>query len=114
MGSIGNNGSAVVAELPAGRMAFPAADPTKGAFFGLTAFFIVYCTRFQDFIPGFQYLPVAKVPVILALWGLFNALGKTKRSFKDMPRMANYLLSMILLLYIGAFSSPILRGGAVP
>ncbi len=113
MGSIGNSGGAAVAESPLRRMFFTATDPTKSAFFWLTAFFIVYCTRFQDFIPGFQYLPVAKVPVILALWGLFNALGKTKRGFKDMPPMANYLLYMIVLLYIGAFSSPIWRGGAV-
>jgi len=94
-------------------MSIKVSDPTKQAFFWLTCFFVVYCTRFQDFIPGFQYLPVAKVPVFFALWGLYNALGKTKRTFKDMPRMANYLLYMIVLLYIGAFTSPIWRGGAV-
>jgi hypothetical protein len=88
-------------------------DPTKGAFFWLSAFFVVYCTRFQDFIPGFQYLPVAKIPAILAMWGLFTSLGKTKRTFKDLPKMTNLLLYILLLLYVGAFLSPIWKGGAL-
>jgi len=113
--TIGNNGngSVATAEAPIRRMSVKLADPTKGAFFWLAAFFVVYCTRFQDFIPGMQYLPVAKVPAILAMWGLFNSLGKTKRTFKDIPKMANLLLYMILLLYVGAFLSPIWRGGAL-
>ena len=109
----GNNGDLATTEAPIRRMSIKMADPTKGAFFWLAAFFVVYCTRFQDFIPGFQYLPVAKIPAIMAMWGLFNSLGKTKRTFKDIPKMANLLLYMIILLYIGAFFSPIWRGGAL-
>jgi len=113
--TIGNidSGSVATVEAPMRRMSVKMADPTKGAFFWLAAFFVVYCSRFQDFIPGLQYLPVAKVPAILAMWGLFNSLGKTKRTFKDIPKMANLLLYMILLLYVGAFLSPIWRGGAL-
>ena len=103
----------IPAEIPGTRTHFRMSDPTSSAFFWLTGFFIVYCTRFEDFIPGMQYVPMAKITAIMAMWGLFNALGKTKRTFKDLPRMANLLLYMIILLYIGAFFSPIWRGGAV-
>jgi hypothetical protein len=60
-----------------------------------------------------QYIPMAKITAIMAMWGLFNALGHTKRTFKDMPKMANLLLYMIVLLYLGAFLSPIWKGGAL-
>ncbi len=113
IGDNGNNGNLATAEVAGKRMSIKWADPTRQAYFWLTIFFVVYCTRFEDFIPGMQYLPVAKVPAILAIWGLFSALGKTKRNFKDMPKMANLLLYMIGLLYLGAFLSPIWRGGAL-
>ena len=113
IGDNGNNGN-LAAEATGKRMSVKWADPTKQAYFWLTVFFVVYCTRFEDFIPGLPpYIPFAKVPAILAIWGLFSALGKTKRTFKDMPKMANLLLYMIILLYVGAFLSPIWRGGAL-
>jgi hypothetical protein len=83
------------------------------AFFWLTAFFVVYCARPEDWIPGLKYLPLAKITAIFALWGLFNAMGKTKRTLKDLPKEAGILLIMIGLLYVGAFLSPIWIGGAV-
>ena len=47
------------------------------------------------------------------MWGLFNAAGKTKRTYKDLPKEAKLLLAMIGLYYIGAFLSPVWRGGAI-
>ncbi len=114
IGDNGNTGNPAAAEATGTRMSVNMADPTKGAFFWLTAFFVVYCTRFQDFIPGLPpYIPFAKVPAIMAIWGLFSALGRTKRTFKDLPKMVHLLLYMILLMYLGAFLSPIWRGGAL-
>ncbi|MGA7294478.1 MAG: O-antigen ligase family protein [Terriglobales bacterium] len=110
--AIGDNGR-TTSEISVGRRFAQSVDPTQGPFFWLTGFFIVYCTRFEDFIPGMQYIPWAKITAIMAMWGLFNALGKTKRTFKDLPKMANLLLYMIILLYLGAFLSPIWRGGAL-
>ncbi len=110
---IGKNGNAAPAEVPGRRSYFQAADPTKQAFFWLSGFFIVYCTRFEDFIPGIQWIPMAKITAIMTMWGLFQALGKTKRTFKDLPKMVNLLLYMIILLYMGAFLSPIWKGGAL-
>ena len=109
----GDNGKTVTPEFSVGRRFVQVADPTKSPFFWLTGFFIVYCTRFEDFIPGMQYVPMAKITAIMAMWGLFNALGKTKRTVKDLPKMANLLLYMIILLYISAVLSPIWKGGAL-
>jgi O-Antigen ligase len=112
--AIGNNGNvATVETLPGRRTSFQAADPTKGAFFWLSAFFVVYCARPEDWIPGLKVLPLAKITAILALWGLFNSLGRTRRTFKDLPKEARLLLTMIILLFIGGFLSPVWRGGAV-
>src|ERR1039457_2873424 len=47
------------------------------------------------------------------MWGLFTALGRTKRTMKDLPKEAKLLLIMIGLLYLGAFLSPVWRGGAL-
>ena len=114
--AIGENGKVAAAEiLPGRRLSIEAADPTKGAYFWLFCFFLVYCTRFQDFLnfPGSAYVPWAKFPAIMAILGLFSALGRTKRTFKDLPQMGKYLLGMIILMYIGAFLSPIWKGGAL-
>ena len=95
------------------RLNFQVADPTKAAFFWLSAFFVVYCARPGDFIPGMQYVPLAKITAIFAIWGLFNSLGRTKRTFKDIPREGRLLSTMVVVLFVGGFLSPVWKGGAV-
>jgi len=95
------------------RKIVPVVDATKGAFFWLAAFFVVYCARPGDWIPGMDFFPLAKITAILAMWGLFSTLGRTNRTFKDLPKEGNYLLAMIGLLYVSAFLSPVWKGGAV-
>ncbi len=111
--AIGDNGNTIAAEGSGRRISFRASDPTRMAFFWLSAFFVVYCARPEDWIPGLKLLPLAKITAILAMWGLFTSLGRTKRTFKDLPKEATLLLTMIGLLYVGAFLSPVWRGGAV-
>ncbi len=111
--AIGDNGKLVPAEVLGKRTSVPAADPTRMAFFWLLGFFVVYCARPEDWIPGLSYIPLAKITAILAMWSLFTVLGRTKRTFKDLPREAKLLLAMLGLLYVGAFLSPIWAGGAV-
>lgn len=111
--AIGENGNPVPAEVSGRPTSFRVADPTRSAFFWLSAFFVVYCARPEDWIPGLKYLPLAKLTAIPAMWGLFTTLGKTKRTFKDLPKEAKLLLTMIGLLYVGAFLSPVWRGGAL-
>lgn len=88
-------------------------DPTGVAFFWLSAFFVVYCARPEDWIPGLVYIPMAKISAFFAVLGVLSCLGGTQRSFKDLPREAKYLLAMIGLLFVGAPLSSVWRGGAV-
>jgi O-antigen ligase len=112
MVAIGDNITAA-SEIPGRRKYVQLADPTKFAFFWLSAFFVVYCARPEDWVPGLQYIPCAKITAILAMWGLFTGLGRTKRTFKDVPKEGKLLLLLIGLLWVGAFLSPIWKGGAV-
>jgi len=99
--------------MPGRRRSIQLADPTKMGFFWLSAFFVVYCARPEDWFPGLKYLPCAKITAILAMWGLFTALGRTKRTFKDVPKEGKLLLLLIVIMFVGAFLSPIWKGGAV-
>ncbi|MFY9648085.1 MAG: O-antigen ligase family protein [Terriglobales bacterium] len=110
--AIGDNVTTAVG-FPGRRQAIKLADPTKFAFFWLSAFFFVYCARPEDWFPGLKYIPCAKVTAILAMWGLFTSLGKTKRTFKDIPREGNLLLLLIGLYYFAALLSPIWKMGAL-
>ncbi len=111
--AIGDKGNTVTANESGRRSAFRVADPTKNAFFWLCGFFVVYCARPEDWVPGLKYIPLAKITAILAMWGLFSSLGSTKRTYKDLPKEARLLLTMIGLLFVGGFLSPIWKGGAI-
>jgi O-antigen ligase len=50
---------------------------------------------------------------VFAFIGLLSSLGKTQRTFRDLPRESNYLLALIGLLFLSAFLSPVWKGGAV-
>jgi O-antigen ligase len=112
MVAIGDNVTAA-ADIPAWRKHIQIADPTKFAFFWLSAFFVVYCARPEDWFPGLKYIPCAKVTAILAMWGLFTAMGRTKRTFKDVPKEGKLLLLLIGLMFVSGFLSPIWKGGAI-
>jgi hypothetical protein len=88
-------------------------DATEGAFFWLSAFYVVYCARPEDWIKPLKYIPLAKISALFAILGLFSTLGKTKRTLKNLPREAKYLLAMIVLLFLWAPLSPVWRGGAI-
>ena len=86
---------------------------SSAAFTWLTTFYLIYCARPEDWIPGLKYVPLAKISVFFALTGLLAAAGKTKRRFQDLPREASYLLAMIAILSVSAIFSPVWRGGAI-
>jgi len=92
---------------------FSVADPTRSGFFWLSAFFVVYCARPVDWIPGLKLIPLAKITAVFAMWGLFTSLGRSKRTFKDVPIEGRYLLAMIALLFLSGVFSPIWKGGAI-
>ncbi len=111
--AISNNMTETKTDQVGRRLNFGAADPTKAAFFWLSVFFVVYCARPGDYVPLLGYLPLAKISGILAIWGLFNSLGRTKRTFKDFPKEGRLLFAMVVLFLIGGFLSPVWKGGAV-
>jgi putative inorganic carbon (hco3(-)) transporter len=88
-------------------------EAAQGAFFWLSAFYVVYCARPEDWIPGLAYVPMAKISGIFAIVGLLFGVGRLKRGLRDLPREAFYLLAMIVMLFISGFLSPVWKGGAV-
>jgi len=88
-------------------------EPMRGAFFWLSAFYVVYCARPEDWIPGLKYIPLAKISGLFALIGLVFSAGRSKRSFRDLPREAYYLLALIGFLVIAGVFSPVWKGGAL-
>jgi O-antigen ligase len=82
-------------------------------FFFLSAFFVIYCIRPEDWIPGLKYIPVAKVTAGAAIIALLSSAGTVQRKLKDLPREAKYLAAMISILCLSAILSPVWKGGAV-
>jgi hypothetical protein len=106
----------IVVPAPAnGRRPLKAAlrDATEGAFFWLSAFYVVYCARPEDWIKPLKYIPLAKISALFAIIGLFSTVGKTKRTLKNLPTESKYLLAMIVLFFIWAPFSPVWKGGAI-
>jgi O-antigen ligase len=91
---------------------FRAAQILNGAFFWLSAFYLVYCARPQELIPGLGTLPVAKLTAALALVSLGLSVGRSSRKLSNLPREAYYLIALIGLLFVSALLSPVWRGGA--
>ncbi len=90
-----------------------AGEEARGAFFWLCAFFVVYCARPEDWIPGLSYIPLAKITGFCAFLALLSSLGRTQRKFNALPREWFYLLGLIGVLIVSAMFSPIWRGGAM-
>ena len=87
-------------------------EALSGAFFWLSTFYLVYCARPEDWIPGLSYVPLAKISGIFAILGFATSVGRTQRGLRDLPKEAKYLLAMILLLFPSALLSPVWKGGA--
>ena len=88
-------------------------DPTRWTFFWLTAFYIVYCARPEDYIPGLFYVPLAKITAAFTLMAIISASGRTKRTFRDIPLEGKYLGALIGWYFMSAIFSPIWKGGAL-
>src|SRR5579864_6386618 len=87
-------------------------EPLARAFFWLSAFYVAYCARPEDWIPGLTYVPLAKISGIFALLALLMSAGRSKRRLHDLPREAIYFFAIICLLFISAVVNPIWKGGA--
>jgi O-antigen ligase len=99
-----------VSYLPGDRV--PKSEPLKGAYIWLMVFYLVYCGRPEDWIPGLHDIPLAKISGIFAVIGLLSSLGRSKRGIRDLPRESLYLLLLIAVFFVSAAFSPVWKGGA--
>jgi O-antigen ligase len=83
----------------------------SGGFFWLSAFYLVYCARPEDFVHVLALIPMAKITGIGAFLAFLFMGGQ--RKLRDLPREAHYLLALISVLMLASVTSPIWRGGAV-
>src|SRR5690349_12229276 len=88
-------------------------DVMAAAFWWLSAFFVVYCARPEDWIPGLSHVPLAKITGFGALAGLCLSFNKSKRKVLDLPVEARYLVAIIALMMLSAFLSPVWKTGAI-
>src|SRR5450631_791298 len=97
------NRSTITTERPFGGE-FPklTREPSSAAFSSLCAFYLAYCARPEDWIPGLQYIPLAKITIFFALLGLLTSAGRSGRKLRHLPREARYLLAIIALLFVSA------------
>jgi len=84
-------------------------QPLGVAYFWLVAFFLVYCGRPEDWIPGLTLIPLAKVVGVLALISFFASLGRLRRG---LPREMIYLILLFVQLWFTVPLSTVWRGGA--
>jgi O-antigen ligase len=101
-----------VTALPSPRDAAQQSEPLKGAYFWLAVFYLVYCARPEDWIPGLQSVPLAKISGVFAIVGLLLSFGRSKRGLRDLPREAIYLFLLIGVFFLSAAFSPVWKGGA--
>jgi len=86
---------------------------TGAGFFWLSAFYLVYCGRPEDWIHLLGYVPVAKITGIGAFLAFLSSGRSGQHKFRDLPVEAHYLLALLGVLLVASLTSPIWRGGSV-
>lgn len=81
----------------------------RAAFLWLLLFIVVSCARPEDWIPGLEYIPLAKITGGLAIIALLFALSGNRQRF---PREVIYLTLLFVQLWVAVPMSPVWRGGA--
>lgn len=85
-------------------------EPLAGAFFWVLAFFVVYCARPEDWIPGIAHLHLALVSGVFALIAFVTSLGRMK---EGLPKEVFYLILLLVQLAVASILSPVWKGNAV-
>jgi O-antigen ligase len=87
-------------------------EPLSGAYFWLTVFFVVYCARPEDWVPGLHVIPLAKISGIFAALALLLAVGRSKRQMQQVPVEIWLTLALTVWFLASSLLSPVWRGGA--
>jgi O-antigen ligase len=88
-------------------------EKSTAGFFWLTAFYVVYCIRPEDWLLVLGVVPLAKITGLGAFLALLFSSSKGQRKFRDLPIESYYLLALIGVLFVSAALSPVWKGGAV-
>jgi O-antigen ligase len=83
------------------------------AFFWLSAFYLVYCARPEDWISGMGFVPLAKITSVGAVLAFLFGSARGRRKFRELPVEAHLLLAMIGILFLSSMLSPVWKGGAI-
>lgn len=94
---------------PVAAAASPAREPLGGTFFWVLAFFVVYCARPEDWIPGVSHLHLAKLVGAMALVAFALSMGQLK---EGLPKETWFLIFLLVQLGLASLFSPVWKGGA--
>jgi hypothetical protein len=83
------------------------------AFFWLSAFYLVYCGRPEDWLGGMGVVPLAKITSVGAVLAFVFGSAKGRRKISELPVECYLLLAIIAILMISSVFSPVWSGGAV-
>jgi O-antigen ligase len=84
-------------------------QPLTFAYFWLLLFFVVYCARPQDWVPGLAVVPLAR---IAGLFCLLSFLASISKLSQNLPRETIYLTLLVFQLWLTVPLSTVWRGGA--
>jgi O-antigen ligase len=84
-------------------------EPLAFAFFGLVLFMVVYFGRPEDWIPGLQVVPLAKITGALVVLAVLFSAGSIRWR---LPREIVCLILLVVQLWLTVPFSPVWRGGA--
>jgi O-antigen ligase len=90
----------------------PQHEPLAWAYFWLLVFFVVYCARPEDWIPGLHVIPLAKISGIFAALALVLSIGRSRRQIRHIPIEIWFTLLLTVWLIASSLLSPVWRGGA--
>lgn len=99
--------TAISVETPAAKQQ---KEPLAGAYFWLLVFFVVYCARPEDWIPGVAALHLAKVAGLLALVAFVMSIGQLRRG---MVKEVLFLFLLLAQFGLASVFSPVWKGGAI-
>lgn len=84
-------------------------QPLTSAYFWLLLFFLVYCARPEDWIPGLGAVPLAKIAGVFCGLSFVASIPQLRR---QLPRETIFLALLVFQLWLTVPMSPVWRGGA--
>jgi len=84
-------------------------QPVGAAYFWLLLFFVVYCARPEDWVPGLSVVPLARIAGVFCGLSFLASIPQLRR---QLPRETVFLALLVFQLWLTVPLSPVWRGGA--